>query len=429
VSDALRRTRCSDPGAVVEHAQAHRDVVVPLAVGEPDTVMAALDAAGPTLEGVRVHQMHTLHDRPYLHGAHPGLRHVSYFLSHVTRPCFAEGGIDFTPAHFSEMPTILGHVAPDPLVVAASAPPDRHGWFSLGTNADYVARLIGKAPFFLEANPHMPRTRGENHIHVSQVVGWVETDRPLPEMPAAEVGEKDRVIGELIAERIPDGATVQVGIGSIPAAAISALRNHRDLGVHTELLSDGLAELFAAGVVTGTDKVTRPGKMVTTFAMGSTAFYDFIDDNAAVEFLPVDWVNDPRVIGRERCFASVNATSEVDVLGQANSEMIGGRLWSGSGGQADFAKGAMFSPHGKGFLALHSTNSAETVSRIKVRLEAGAVITTLKNTVDNVVTEFGVAELRGQPISVRARRLIDIAHPKFREELELEARDAGYLRD
>src|SRR5688572_30090265 len=139
--------------------------------------------------------MHTLHDRPYLHGAYRGSCHISYFLSHVTRPCFAEGGIDFAPAHFSEMPAILAHVAPDPLVVAASAPPDRHGWFSLGTNADYVARFIGKAPFFLETNPHMPRTRGENHIHVSQVAGWVEADRPLPEMPAAEVGEKDRVIG------------------------------------------------------------------------------------------------------------------------------------------------------------------------------------------------------------------------------------------
>ena len=428
MSDALRRTHCSDAAAVVEHAQAHRDVVVPLANGEPDTLMAALDTAGPTLEGVRVHQMHSLRDRPYLHGVHPGLRHISYFLSHVTRPCFAEGGIDFAPAHFSEMSHILDHVAPSPLVVAAAAMPDRHGWFSLGLNADYVARLIGKAPFFLECNPQMPRTRGENQVHVSQIAGWVEADYPLLEMPAAKVGDKDRVIGDMIAERIPDGATIQVGIGSIPAAAISALRNHRNLGVHTELLSDGLAELFAAGVITGSEKVTRPGKMVTTFAMGTKAFYDFVDDNAAVEFLPVDWVNDPRIIGRSRCFASINATAEVDVLGQANSEMIGGRLWSGSGGQADFAKGAMFSPQGKGFLALHSTNADETVSRIKVRLGAGAVITTLKNTVDHIVTEFGVAELRGQPISVRARRLIDIAHPKFREELEVEARSAGYLR-
>ncbi len=429
MNDALRRTHREDASAVVELARQHRDVIVPLANGEPDKLLDAIDAAGPDLQDVTVHQMHTLRDRPYLHGAYPGLRHVSYFLSPVTRPAFGTGGCDFTPAHFSDMPHLLRDIAPDPLVIATSAPPDRHGWFSLGTNADYVARFIGRAPFFLEANAAMPRTRGENNVHVSQVAGWIEADQPLVEVPPAPVGVKDRVIGEAIAERVPDGATIQVGIGSIPAAALGALENHRDLGVHTELLSDGLADLFTAGVVTGSRKVSRPGKMVTTFALGTRSFYDFLDDNAAVELLPVDWVNDPRVIGRERCFVSINATCEVDLLGQANSEMIDGRLWSGSGGQADFAEGAMYSPEGKGFLALHSTTADESVSRIKVRLGEGAIVTTLKNTIDHVVTEYGVAELRGAPISVRARRLIDIAHPKFRDALAVEARAGGFLRD
>jgi acyl-CoA hydrolase len=428
VNDALRRTRCSDPSAVLELLDVHRDVIVPLANGEPATVMAAVDAAGAELDGVRVHQMHCLHDRPYLHGVYPGLRHVAYFLSAVTRPAFHEGGCDFTPADFSEMPLILEHVTRSPIVLAAATPPDRHGWFSLGTNADYVARFIGKVPFFLEANAQMPRTRGENNLHVSQVAGWVEADHPLVESPPTQVSDKDRAIGELIAERVPDGATIQVGIGSIPEAALGALSGHHDLGVHTELLSDGLADLFRSGVVTGSGKITRPGKMVTTFAMGTRSFYDFIDDNAVAEFLPVDWVNDPRIIGRERAFVSINATVEVDMLGQANSEMIGGRMWSGSGGQADFAKGAMFSPHGVGFLALHSTTKDESVSRIRVRLAAGTTVTTHKNTIDNVVTEFGVAELHGQPVSVRAERLIAIAHPKFRDELTEEAREVGFLR-
>jgi acyl-CoA hydrolase len=425
---APARSRCSDPVALVELLGEHRDVIVPLAIGEPRVLLDAIDAAGPTLDGVRVHQMHALRDRPHLHGAYPGLRHVAYFLSPATRPAFHEGGCDFTPAHFSDMPHVLRHVTRSPIVVAMASPPDRHGWFSLGTNADYVARFIGKAPFFLEANRFMPRTRGENNVHISQVTGWIEADEPLTEVPPPVVSDRDRAIGELIAERVPDGATIQVGIGSIPAAALGALRGHRNLGVHTELLSDCLMELFEAGVVTGAEKVTRPGKMVTTFAMGTTRFYDFLDDNAAVEFLPVDWVNDLRVIGRERAFVSINATLEVDLLGQANSEMLAGRMWSGSGGQADFAKGAMFSEHGRGFLALHSTTSDGSLSRIKVRLGEGAVVTTNKNTVDCVVTEYGVAELHGEPLSIRAQRLIAIAHPKFRDELTAEAKEAGFLR-
>jgi acyl-CoA hydrolase len=429
MANRLEQLRCSDAGAAVELAQTHGDVIVPLANGEPDTVLQALDAAGAGFSGVRIHQMHALRDRKYLHGEFPGLTLNAYFLSSITRKAYAEGGCDFTPAHFSEVPHILRHVTDNPVVFAAATPPDRHGWFSLGTNADYVASFIGKAPFFLETNPNMPRTRGENNIHISQIAGWTEADYPLFEPEPPEVSEKDRIIGALIAERVPDGATLQIGIGSIPEALLQHLHGHTDLGVHTELFSDGLAELFEAGVVTGTKKLTRPGKMVATFALGTRKLYDFIDQNAALEFLAVNWVNNPRIIGREEKFVSVNATCEVDVFGQANSEMINGQLWSGSGGQADFAHGAMFSPHGQGFLALHSTTGDESTSRIKVRLDAGSMVTTLKNAVDNVVTEYGVAELHGQPVSVRARRLIDIAHPKFRDELEAEARAAGYLRD
>ena len=429
IGQMLLQSRCSDAGAAVALAQTHRDVIVPLANGEPDALLRALDTAGDRLEGVRVHQMHALHDRRYLHGEFPGLRHTAYFLSSITRPAFAEGGVDFTPAHFSEMPHILRHVAPDPIVFAAASPPDRHGWFTLGTNADYSAAFIGKVPFFLEVNDQMPRTRGENSIHVSQIVGWIESHHPLVELPPPTLSDRDRAIGALIAERIPDGATIQIGIGSIPAAVLGHLRGHRDLGVHTELLSDGIVDLFRTGVITGHRKESRPGKMVTTFALGTQNLYDFLDDNGAVEFMPVDWVNNPRVIGREPMMVSVNATCEVDVFGQANSEMIDGQLWSGSGGQADFAHGAMFSPHGQGFLALHSTTTDGSVSRIKVKLDEGALITTLKNAVDNVVTEYGVAELHGQPVAERARRLIAIAHPTFRDELEAEARAAGYLHD
>ncbi len=333
------------------------------------------------------------------------------------------------PANFSEVPLLLERETKCSLVLAAAAPPDRHGYFSLGTSADYTARFIGKVPFFLEVNPNMPRTFGENSLHASQIVGWTEADYPLVEHAPPTVTTRCQHIAALVAERIPDAATIQAGIGAIPNAILALLRDHRDLGIHTELVSDGVMDLFEAGVVTGTRKVTRPGKVVATFALGTQRLYDFLHDNRAIEFLPVDWVNDPRVIGREHAFVSINATVEVDLLGQCNSEMIAGRYYSGSGGQADFARGAMYSERGQGFVVLHSTTADFAFSRIVARLCPGAPVTTSKNTVDHVVTEYGVAELRGHSIAQRARALISVAHPDFRDQLEREAHELGYLRD
>jgi len=419
---------CSSAAAVLDHVKPGMEVIVPLANGEPQTVVDALDAGAGDLEGVTVHQMHTLRDRPYLHGAYGDrFRHVSYFLSHVTRPAFRNGTCDLVPCHFSEVPSLMRRLDGPLLVVAAASPMDRHGYFSLGTNADYVAPFIGHVPFFIEANPNMPRTFGRNSIHVSQLAGWCEADYPLIEVPPAEPSDLDATIARFVAERVPDGATLQVGIGAIPNAILGYLREHRDLGIHTELLSDGVIDLVERGVVTGTRKVRRPGKIVTTFCMGTRRLYDFLHENTAVELLPVDWVNDPRIIAQERSFVSINATTEVDFVGQAASETIGGRYWSGSGGQADFARGAMYSEGGHGYLVLHSTTSDGTISRIRPRLTEGSVVTTLKNTIDHVVTEYGVAELRGRSIRERTLALIDIAHPKFRDELLAEAKAMGYL--
>jgi acyl-CoA hydrolase len=377
---------------------------------------------------VRVHQMHALHDRPYLHGTmRDRLLHVSYFLSPVTRPAFHERGCELVPNHFSEVPRLLRETTKCSLVLAAASPMDRHGYFSLGTNCDYVGPFIGRAPFFLEVNARMPRTFGRNQLHVSQVVGWTEVDRPLVEVPPASPSPVDERIASLVAERVPDGATIQAGIGSIPSALVRGLRGHRDLGVHAELLSDGLIELLESGVVTGTRKHVAPGKVVTTFALGTQALYDFLSENPAVEFLPVDYVNDPRVIAREDCFVSINATTEVDLVGQCASETVGGRYWSSSGGQADFARGAMYSSHGMAFVVLPSTAAGGRVSRIRATLSPGSMVTTLKNTVDHVVTEHGVAEMRGRSISQRAAALIAIAAPEFRDGLTAEAEALGYL--
>ncbi|WP_153504541.1 acetyl-CoA hydrolase/transferase family protein [Cumulibacter manganitolerans] len=414
---------------ILDHIEPGTDLIVPIANGEPRDVLDAIEAANESLEGVRVHQMHCLHDRPYLHGAYGDrMRHISYFLSHITRAPYAEGHLDYAPANFSEVPLIMAATTRDPIVIAASSPPDRRGYFSLGTSADYVSSMIGRRPFFLEATPHMPRTHGANVIHHSQILGWCESDRELVAVPRVAPKQVEETIAALVAEQIPDRATLQVGIGGIANAILAGLCDHRDLGLHTELLHDGVMDLVDAGVITGIAKEHRRNRAVATFAMGTTDLYRWLDENAAVEMLRVEYVNDPREIAGLSNFVSVNATLEVDLLGQCASESIGTRYFSGSGGQADFARGAMYSPGGKAFIVLPST-TREGASRIVSTLASGAAVTTLKNTVDHVVTEHGIARLRGKTLAQRARALIAIAAPQHRDGLSRQAHERCLLHD
>jgi acyl-CoA hydrolase len=425
--DALLAARRVPAEAVLEHVGDGADVIVGLGNAEPRTVVDVIEAHGDRLSGVRLHQMLPLRDRPSIRGAAAGLRHVSWFLSPVDREAFRAGACDLVPNDFSEIPQLMRRATKRSVVVAAVAPPDRHGYFSLGCHAEYVAAFIGEVPFFLEVNHAMPRTFGANQLHVSQVAGWCEADYPLTELPAHEVTPADRTIAALVAERIPDGATVQAGIGAVPNEVLGLLRDHRHLGVHTEFFSDGFADLIECGAATGTRKGTHANKAVTTTAMGSRRLYDFVDGNTGVEFWPVSHTNDPRTIAQEEHMVAINATLEVDFLGQCASESLGSAYWSSSGGQADFARGAMFSPHGQSFIVLHSTTADASVSRIVAQLHPGAAVTTFKNVVDRVVTEHGVAELRGSSIAERTRRLIGIAHPAHRDDLERSARELGYL--
>lgn len=404
------------------------DLIIPLANGEPQTLLDALEANAMRFSNVRIHQMHALKPRAYIQGAYPGhLRYVAYFLSGATRQAFWDGKCDLVPNHFHEMPRLLRETVKPSLVLAAASPIDRHGYFSLGTNADYTASFIGEVPIFLEVNAQMPRTYGENQVHISQVAGYIEVDYPLHEVKPPTVTEADIKIAEFVAERITDGSTLQVGIGAIPNAILARLTEKRDLGIHTELLTDGMVDLVEAGVITGVAKTTHRGKMVATFALGTKRLYDFIHENAGVEMLPVELVNDPREIAKEERMISINATTEVDFLGQCASETVAGRYYSSSGGQADFARGARFAKYGKGFICMHSTTKQGTISRIRPQLSPGSAVTTSKNDVDQVVTEYGVAELRGKSIKQRTEALISIAHPAFREELRFEAKRLGYL--
>lgn len=419
------RSSPTAPETLLDLIRPGDDLVVPLANGEPVGLLDVLEANLSRLRDVRIHQMHALHDRRYLTGANrESLRHVSYFLSHVTRPHYHAGGIDLVPAHFSEVPRLIERAKPA-MVLAAASPMDDHGYFSLGTNADYVAPFIGHIPFFLETNLYMPRTFGRNQVHVSQVAGWTEVDRPLHEVPAAEPDELDRRIAAFVAERINDGDTIQSGIGAIPNAILSMLTDKHHLGLHTELVSDGILDLVESGTLTGARKSLNPNKMVGTFALGTRRLYDFLDDNAAVELWPVDYVNDPRTIAQEDNFVSINATTEVDLMGQCASETVAGRYYSGSGGQADFARGALWAENGRGFIVLRST-TRDGQSKITPQLPQRSVVTTLKNTVDHVVTEYGVAELRGRSLRERAQALSAIAHPDHRDDLVRAAKDLGY---
>ncbi|HYI36458.1 MAG TPA: acetyl-CoA hydrolase/transferase C-terminal domain-containing protein [Thermoleophilaceae bacterium] len=421
--DRLRAT----PEAVLDHIPPDGDVVVGAANGEPHTVVDAIEAGAGRFESVRLHQMLPMRDRGYIDGEVPGLRHVSWFLSPHSRDAFQRGHCDLVPNSFSEVPRLLRQAVKPALVITSVSPPDRHGYFSLAANAEYSAALIGEVPFFVEVNPRLPRTFGGNQLHVSDVVGYCEADYAPAELPAHPLGRRDRAIAELVAERIPDGSTLQAGIGAVPDCVLGLLGDHKELGVHTELLGDGMIDLVEGGVVTGTRKATHRNKIVTTTALGSARLYDFVADNPGVEFWPVEYTNNPVVIAREPLFTAINATVEVDFLGQCASEGLGSQYWSSSGGQPDFARGAVTAEHGQAFIVVHSTTADDSVSRIVPRLHPGAAVTTFKNVVDKVVTEYGVAELRGSSVRERTRRLIAIAHPDHQDELEGQARELGYV--
>ncbi|MGX6449553.1 acetyl-CoA hydrolase/transferase family protein, partial [Patulibacter sp. S7RM1-6] len=403
------------------------DLLVGMANGEPVAALDALEAEHERLDGVRVHQMHAMATRPHIEGAcGDHLRHVSYFLSGATRPAAWAGTCGIVPADFSQVPRIMLERATSPLVLAAASPPDADGWCTLGVNAEYVAALRGKAPFVLEVNERMPTTHGDHRIRLDDVAAWYRVDRPLVEVPRRAPDARDEAIAARIAERVPDGATLQVGIGAVPDAVCAALHGHRDLGIHTELMGEGVMELIESGAVTGARKATQPGKAVATFTLGTQRLHDWLDGEERVAFHAVDWVNDPRVIAQEPHMISVNATTEVDLYGQCASETIGGRPWSGSGGQADFATGAVWSRDGEAFVVLHAT-TGKGVSRIRGVLTPRSMTTTHKNIVDHVVTEHGMASLRGRTVEERAEALIAIADPGHRDELERDAREAGLL--
>lgn len=360
------------------------------------------------------------------------IRPMSLFHSAIERGLEArarEGGrpnpVTFIPTGFQQVPRLLREAGVDTLICTVS-PMDEDGWFSFGINTDYnkpVSEHAGR--IVLEVNPAMPRVFGDCTIHVSRVTAVVENDTPLLELPVAEPAPDDIAIGGLIADMIEDGSTLQMGIGALPNAVCAALHDRRDLGLHTEMLTPGLVELMQAGVITNARKTLHPGKGVFSFCMGTRATYDFLDGNRDMEAYPVDYVNEPAVISRNDRMISVNATLQVDLTGACCSEHLNGRQFTASGGQLDFVRGAYASAGGRSIIACHSTAAKGTVSRIVPRLDGP--VTCPRNDVHIIVTEHGRAELKGKSNAERARALIAIADPRFREELERGARETGLL--
>lgn len=352
----------------------------------------------------------------------------SWFSSGGARKAVNGGYADLFPAYYRDIPGHIKRLYDFDVYCVAVSPMDSHGYFSLATTSSYSEAMISKAKrIFIEVNEKQPRCLCGTQIHVSQVDAIVENTHDIPVLPPVVIDDVSRTIGNLIAEQIPDGACIQLGIGAIPDATGMALKTKHDLGIHTEMFTDSMVELLECGAVNNSKKQIHRGKTVTTFAFGSQRIYDYINDNPCFEILPVDYVNDPNVICQNDNMISINAALEVDLFGQVCAESVGTKHMSGSGGQIDYVRGACQSKGGKSFIAFSSTAKGGTISKIKSILTPGAIVTTSKNDVDYIVTEYGIAHLRGESLGSRARQLISIAHPDFRDELTFEAKKRGIL--
>ncbi len=390
----------------------------------PRRLIEAMTARAPELRVVEIVSLHTEGDAPY---AAPELqksfRVNALFVGANVRRAVEEGRADYLPVFLSEVPSLFrSGILPLDVAMIHVSPPDRHGFCSLGVSVDVSRAAVQSARTVIaQVNPRMPRTHGDGLIHVDQIDAMVEVDEAIPAIPPPVISEQERAIGRHCAELVDDGSTLQIGIGAIPQATLAALVDHHRLGVHTEMLSDGIVDLVEKGVVTGEAKRVHPGKIVGGFALGSKRLYDFLDDNPLVAMLDMAYVNDTAVIRRNPKVTAINSAIEVDITGQVCADSIGDKQYSGVGGQMDFIRGAALSEGGKPIIALPSV-TATGESRIVSMLKPAAGVVTTRAHVHFVVTEQGIADLFGKNLRQRAAALIAIAHPGHRDALSAEAR-------
>ncbi len=398
----------------------------------PQKVLGALVARAKELKDLEIVQVLTIGTAEYVAPDLAGhLRVNTCFISDNVRKAVNEGRADFTPCFLSEIPGLFrhGHLPLDAALIHV-APPDEHGFCSFGVEVGVTKTAAQFAKTVIaEVNPNMPRTLGDAFIHISKIDHIVPVDYELPETPMGDPSELASRIAKHIAGLIPDGATLQMGIGGIPDAVLRELASHKHLGVHSELFSDGVVELAEQGVIDGEGKSLHPGKIIAGFLIGTSRLYRFVHDNPIVEMHPTEYINDPFIIAENDRMVAINSAIEVDLTGQVCADSIGPRLYSGVGGQIDFIYGASRSKGGLPIIALPATATVrgETVSRIVPMLRQGSGVVTTRNHVRFIVTEYGVADLYARTIRQRARMLIDVAAPQFRDDLERSARELKYL--
>jgi 4-hydroxybutyrate CoA-transferase len=407
--------------SAVSHIKSRDSIYVHSNAAAPQLLLDALVKRAPELNGVKIYQLMTLGKADYALKEHAESFQVnSFFIGSNVREAVNAGRANYIPVFLSEIPGLFlsGEIPIDVCLLQVS-PPDAHGFCSYGVSVDCTIAARKKARLVIaEVNKQMPRTLGRAFVHVSRLDHVVETDHPVPELVPAQPSEIEKAIGSNVASLVEDGATLQLGIGAIPNAVLQNLMDKRNLGVHSEMLSDGIVDLIEAGVITNDAKTVLPGKVAVTFVMGTKRLYDFVDNNPLVEFQTSDYINDPFVISQNYKMTAINSALQVDVTGQVAADTIGNLLYSGFGGQVDFVRGAAHAKQGKAIIALPSTAKGGKISRISAMLNTGSGVVTSRADVHYVVTEYGVAQLYGKTLKERARALIAIAHPDFKAEIE-----------
>ncbi len=398
--------------------------------GFPQILEKALIDRASELEDVEIVHVLSFAGGEYLDTKYSNsFRHRALFLGPNSRNAVWERRADFTPIFLSDIPNLFtGGQLPVDVAVIQVSHPDEHGFCSYGVEVGVTKPATQAAKTVIaEVNVRMPRVLGDSFIHISRIDRLVQTDYPLPQAPQAGSSPEHERIGEQIADLVQDGATLQLGIGSIPDAVLRHLRHKRDLGIHSELFSDGVIDLVERGVITNDNKTLHTGKIIAGFLFGSSALYEFAHNNAMIELHPSNYVNDPYVIAQNDCMVAINSALEVDLSGQVNADTLGGRFYSGIGGQVDFIRGAARSRYGKPIIAFQSTAQDGRISRIVPTLTPGAGVVTSRGDVHYVVTEYGAVNLHGKSIRERAKALIGIAHPDFREELACQANKLHWI--